>query len=98
GKRSGFTDGAARMAWHGVRAARNTGGRGSVPDFLSFGRHGWRRREVDGGLRRAARGETAVSSGFVDGRLWRRNGAGGYRRRFGSRALDAPEILGRRSN
>ena len=84
--------------WRGTGSALlGTGGRGSVPDLLLVGRHGRRRREVDGRLRRAARGETALERCFVDGRMWRGDGAGRDRLRRAWRPLGAQELLGKPS-
>src|SRR5215475_3785144 len=50
-----------------VRAGRSGGGIFGLPGFLSAGRDGRRRREADGGFRRAAGSERDFLGGAVDG-------------------------------
>ena len=93
-ERADVADCAAWLAGRGLGTARHAGWRGGVSDFLFAGRHGRRRRQVDGGVRRAARSETALRSCFVDGRMRRGNGGGRNRRRHGSGSLGAQKIIG----
>ena len=68
-----------QSGWRGAaHALRDGGGLCGLPDFLSAGRNGRRRREADGGLRRVAGRRAAARSRAVDRGSRRNYGGGGF--------------------